>query len=174
MFFDLDKLLQSLEQQAKLPPVNTWQPEREGEIDIEVDEQMRWYHEGGLFQRQSLVNLLSSILRIEGDKYYLVTPAEKLRIRVADVPFLAVSLLDKDNMHYLLCQTGELLELGENTNWQLRDYQGVLIPYIEVRDGLFARVDRHVYYQMIEAAVQDEQGRYVFPSGQYSFPLSEL
>lgn len=173
MFFDLEQLEKSLASEGKkLPPVNSWHPERVADIDIVIDSQVRWYHEGGLFQRQALVDLFSTILRKEGDEYYLVTPAEKLRISVADVPFLVVSLLDKEGVFYLLCQTGELLELNEKSHWQLREYQGAQIPYVEVRDGLFARVDRHVYYQMVERAIQDEQGRYVLPSGGVYFPLA--
>lgn len=173
MFFDIEQLIKSLDGDVKkLPPVNSWQPERVAEIDIVIDPQMRWYHEGEIFQRQALVDLFSTILRKEGDTYYLVTPAEKLKIRVADVPFLAVSLLDKEGVFYLLCQTSDVIELNENSVWQLREYQGVRIPYVEVRNGLFARVDRHVYYQMVEYAIEDEQGCYFLQSGDVFFPLS--
>ena len=87
---DLFKLLGKFEQQQKMPPVESWQPEVEGEIDINIDSQGRWFHEGGHFDRQDLARMFASILRREGDDYFLVTPVEKLKIRVEDVPFSIV------------------------------------------------------------------------------------
>lgn len=171
--FDLKKLEQSIAANNKtLPPIAYWQPERVAEIDIFIDSQMHWYHEGGIFERQSLVNLFSTILRIENNDYYLVTPVEKLKIKVADVPFLASTFLEKNGVIHLVCRTEDVIALDENANWQLRDYQGAMIPYVEVRDGLFARVDRHVYYQLVERAIEKSEGQYVLQSADVNFPLT--
>ncbi|MEM9604499.1 MAG: DUF1285 domain-containing protein [Pseudomonadota bacterium] len=78
---------------AALPPVHSWSPPREGRIDIRIDEDGRWWHEGGAIEREALVVLFASILRCDGPgEYALVTPAERLRIEVADVPFLIVDV----------------------------------------------------------------------------------
>ena len=68
----------------KLPPVDQWNPEFCGDIDIRIARNGSWYHEGRPFLRPSLVRLLSSILKREGDDYFLVSPVEKMRIQVED------------------------------------------------------------------------------------------
>src|SRR3990167_6989729 len=75
-----------------LPPVHLWNPPLSGDIDIRIARKGDWYHEGTRFQRQALVKLFASILKREGDEYFLVTPVEKWRIRVEDVPFIAVDV----------------------------------------------------------------------------------
>ncbi len=78
--------------ERKLPPVESWHPSFCGDIDIRIARDGRWYHEGRIFQRDALTKLLSSILRKEGDEYFLVSPVEKMRIQVEDVPFLAIEM----------------------------------------------------------------------------------
>ena len=89
---DLFDTLMQLQQNKRLPPLNLWQPERSGEIDIRIDREGRWYHEGTRIERQPLVDLFATILRLEANGYYLVTPVEKMKILVEEVPFIAVDL----------------------------------------------------------------------------------
>jgi uncharacterized protein len=98
MSLDIQQILDSLQNNSghKLPPVHLWHPEREGAIDIHIDGQMRWTHEGGHFERQSIQRLLSTLLRKDGDHYYLVTPQEKLKISVVDVPFEISSMTESE------------------------------------------------------------------------------
>ncbi len=175
MSLDLEKIATSLQQEGKkLPPVEQWQPSYVGSIDIVIDEQVQWFHEGTAFTRQALVNLFSTILRKDGNCYYLVTPAEKLAITVADVPFKIIALLEQGGIIYLITNTEEHIALTADSHWQLRDYQDARIPYIEVRHGLFARVDRNVYYEMVEKAQpikKNGESVYALISGKHSFPL---
>ena len=76
----------------KHPPVHLWQPSRTGEIDIKIDAEGAWFHEGRKIHRQGLVRIFASILRYEAPDYYLVTPQERLRITVADVPFVGIDV----------------------------------------------------------------------------------
>src|SRR3954468_2592533 len=76
----------------KLPPVEKWNPAHCGTIDIRIARDGTWFHQGAPIRRPELVRLFSTILRKEADAYYLVTPAEKMRIQVDDAPFLAVLL----------------------------------------------------------------------------------
>lgn len=176
MALDIESILASIHQSPnKAVPVESWQPAHVGEIDIEIDEQANWYHEGGLFERQALVKLFSTILRVEGDSYYLVTPAEKLRIKVADVPFKIIALLEDGGVYYLISNTEERIPLNGKTRWQLRDFQGVQVPYVEVFRGLFARVDRPVFYQMVElASVSEDEHELYLLSGLHRFSLGQI
>ena len=90
---DIDELfetLTNLQRSKRLPPLHLWQPEHEGVIDIRIDREGAWYHEGVRIQRQPLVDLFATILRREGDDYFLVTPAEKMKIAVEEAPLLLV------------------------------------------------------------------------------------
>ena len=75
------------------PPLNKWQPELSGDIDIVIKSNGDWYHEGGKIERDSLVSLFASILRREQDgHYYLVTPVEKWRIQVEECALVVVDM----------------------------------------------------------------------------------
>src|SRR5580698_11011135 len=86
--------LASLQREAaggrKIPPVEKWHPAHCGDIDIRIARDGTWFHQGTPIGRKELVRLFSTILRKDGADYVLVTPAEKMRIRVEDVPFTAV------------------------------------------------------------------------------------
>src|SRR5579872_2589226 len=88
--------LASLQREASLgrtlPPVDKWHPAHCGDIDIRIARDGQWFHQGTPIGRKELVRLFSTILRKDPDGYHLVTPAEKMRIIVEDVPFLAVLL----------------------------------------------------------------------------------
>ena len=90
-----DNRLQALAQSIgdhKRPPVHLWNPSHTGAIDIVIRRDGSWIHEGSEIKRLALVQLFASILRLENDRYYLVTPVEKLEIRVDDAPFVAVAM----------------------------------------------------------------------------------
>lgn len=163
MALDLEKILASINSNSgnKLPPVHLWHPERVGEIDIHIDDNMRWQHEGTYFQREALVRLLASILKKEGDDYFLVTPEEKMKIRVDDVPFEIINMQQNDAespQKILVTNTEDIIRLENSSQWQLRNYQGTPVPYVLVRDNLWARVNRTVFYQMIAEAEEKKSG----------------
>lgn len=141
------------------PPVHTWNPPFCGDIDIRIAADGQWYHEGRGFQRHALVELLASILKREGDEYFLVSPVEKVRIRVDDVPFVALRYRE------LRSEQGELLlefetNVGDSVvldaehplRVQVNPQTGEPRPYILARDGMEALLHRNVFYQLIEQA----------------------
>ncbi len=69
-----------------------WQPTQCGDSEMRIARDGRWYHQGGLIERQALVQLFSRLLRREGDQYFLVTPVEKLTIAVDDAPFVSINI----------------------------------------------------------------------------------
>src|SRR6188768_1323819 len=82
-----------LVEEAKLPPVERWNPTHCGDSRMRIARDGTWYHEGSPIGRPAMVRLFSTILRREPDGgFVLVTPAEKLDIEVEDAPFVAVEL----------------------------------------------------------------------------------
>ena len=169
---DLFKLLGKFEQQQKMPPVESWNPEVEGEIDINIDSQGRWFHEGGHFDRQDLARMFASILRREVDEYYLVTPAEKLKIQVQDVPFSVVLMKEQDGGLSFMTSLGDEVEISIDhplefrINPLLQKGSAEFIPYIMIRNGLWAKLNQSTYYELINLAQESAEG-YIIQSKGY-------
>ena len=129
-----------------------------------------WLYQGSPIERQELVKLFASVLRREADgSYWLVTPVERGRIEVDDVPFVAVELRTEgtgvQRTVRLRTNLEEWLTLGPRHPLQVRRRAGEAadagpVPYVEVRPGLEARLVRPVYYELVELGEErQEDGR---------------
>lgn len=169
---------------GQLPPVEQWNPPFCGDIDIRIARNGTWYHEGRPFVRESLVRLMSSILKREGDDYFLVTPVEKMRIRVDDVPFLAVSMARDtaaDGSPVLsfrtLTQDVVTLDAAHPLRVVTDPLTGEPRPYIHVRGNMDARLHRPVFYELVEQAreaVVEGEAHLVIDSAGMTFDLGRL
>lgn len=153
-----DNLLKQIGKQRGPAPVHDWDPPYCGEMDMRIAADGRWYHEGSPIGRIAMVRLFSSILRLDDDgHHYLVTPVEKVRIRVDDCPFVA-QLLDVSGegegqrLSFTL-NTGETVTAGaEHPITVSTDEDQQPHPVLEVRYGLKALISRSVFYQMVALA----------------------
>lgn len=142
-----------------LPPVHLWNPPYCGEIDIRIARDGTWFHEGTPIGRAGLVKLFSGILKREGERYFLVTPVEKVGIRVDDAPFVAVDFsVDGEGEAQVLTfvtQVGDEVAAGaENPIRIAREgAEGEPSPYVHVRAGMEALIDRKSFYRLIELGV---------------------
>lgn len=166
-----------------LPPVERWNPPDCGEIDIVIDREGVWHHEGRPIRRPALVRLFASVLTREGDRHVLVTPAEKLGITVEDAPFLAVDmaveaggegdegprLVFRTNLDDLvICDADHPLRVEMRADGEPR-------PYLYVRRGLWARLTRAVFLELaerVEARVVEGRSAFGVASGGAFFPLA--
>ena len=179
---NLDPLLNHIEPDGRLPPVECWQPSDAGEMDLEIAADGRWYHEGSEMTRPRLVRLLSTLLRREDDgHYYLVTPVEKLRIRVVDRPFVVIDAEhdEAEGCWWLTTHVGDRVRLDETHRLQLSAMpEGGLVPEVPVRFGLCARLGRNVFYRLVEHGEQRQARNGVTELGLTSagvwHPLGEL
>jgi len=149
-----------------LPPVHLWNPDFCGDIDMRIARDGTWYYLGTPIGRKPMVRLFSTIMRRDGDDYFLITPVEKVRIKVDDAPFVAVNLeVEGEGEQQVLRFTTNVDDVTEaGSGHALR----VLIdpeteeptPYINVRVNLEALIHRNVFYQLVELAVpQDIDGQ---------------
>lgn len=166
---DLFTLLGKFEQQQKMPPVDSWNPTREGEIDILINTKGEWYHEGGYFKRQDLARMFSSILRKEGEDYFLVTPAEKLKIQVEDVPFSIVLMNASDDDLSVITSLGDEVKVSAEHPLEFRQSTD-LIPYVMIRNNLWAKFNQSSYYQLMDLVEETAEG-YVIRSGGYEVTI---
>ena len=153
---NLFETLKSLKAARRLPPVENWNPPREGRIDIRIRRDGTWMHEGRPFTRTALVRLFSTILRRDENRYYLVTPQEKLAIEVEDAPFLAVDFVshgeDATREIGFRTNTDDVVFAGPGHAVWIEQGAGGPRPYVHVRGGMNALIARSVYYPLMELA----------------------
>ncbi|QOR38432.1 DUF1285 domain-containing protein [Billgrantia diversa] len=157
---NLDPLLNHVEPDGVIPPVDRWQPTQAGEMDLEIAADGRWFHEGSEMTRARLVRLLSTLLRREHDgHYYLVTPVEKQRIHVVDRPFVVVDAeQDTAGDWWFTTNAGDRLRLDDVHRLQLSATpDGTQVPEVPVRFGLSARLGRNVFYRLVDCAEQRQE-----------------
>jgi len=137
-----------------LPPVHLWHPEHCGEIDIVIRADGTWMHEGSPIGRRELVRLFSTVLRKDPDGYHLVTPVEKMRIKVEDLPFRAVAMERRGDALVFTTDVGdEVTADADNPIVVETDpATGEPAPRVHVRRGLEARIARPVFYDLVEMA----------------------
>lgn len=140
-----------------LPPVERWNPPFCGDIDMEIRADGTWFYMGTPIGREALVRLFSTVLRKDEDgSTYLVTPVEKVGIRVEDAPFLAVEMVhgERDGEQVLTFRTnvGDVVEAGPDhpLRFVVHGESHELKPYLHVRGRLEALVSRAVMYDLVE------------------------
>ncbi|PXX91896.1 DUF1285 domain-containing protein [Marinobacter vulgaris] len=146
----------------ELPPLEKWNPELSGDIDIVIARDGQWLFEGRPIRREALVKMFSTILRREDDgEYYLVTPVEKWRITVEDTPLLAHSLHalgeGRDQVLVVTTNIGETIEIGATHPLRVGTYDGSdePRPVVKVRHGIEARLVTAAYYDLAELVTED-------------------
>jgi uncharacterized protein len=145
-----------------LPPVHLWNPPFCGDLDMRIAADGTWYYLKTPIGRHALVKLFASVLKREGDNYYLVTPVEKCGIVVDDAPFLAVELEVERG------EPGQVLRFrtnvddwvacgpGHELRFEPEDGTGGLKPYLHVRRNLWAKVTRALFYDLVELGEERE------------------
>jgi hypothetical protein len=176
---DLASLQKQLaDQQGKVPPVERWQPDFCGDIDMCIKHDGSWWYMGTPIGRHALVKLFASVIRKEDENYYLVTPVEKVGIIVEDVPFIVTQWEWQDRLLLMTTQTGDQFVVSEDNPIELRiDPQNqTLLPYAKVRRNLWARLHQNVFYQLVEQAQPETiagQTHWYISSGDYRFSLGQ-
>ena len=148
---------------GSIPPVHLWHPEHCGKIDIRIDRNGHWYHEGEEIKRPALVRLFASVLWFENGCYYLKTPVEQMEIKVELEPVLIVDAEQKDDNWYFETQFGEVLLLSDTHPMGIRAVGTEIFPRIRVRYDLWGMLERNLYYRLVDCAdkVEDRQNRLV-------------
>lgn len=158
-----------------LPPVHLWHPEHCGDIDIVIRADGAWMHEGSPIGRKELVRLFSTVLRKDPDGYHLVTPVEKLKITVEDLPFRAVAMRREGDALIFTTDVDDEVRASEADPIVVETdpTTGEPAPRIHVRRDLWARIARSVFYEIVEMA-QEVDGRLVVRSGGQIFSLGAV
>ncbi|SEN91452.1 hypothetical protein SAMN04488103_10965 [Gemmobacter aquatilis] len=153
-----ENLMEAVQKASKMgpPPVHLWNPPFCGDMDMRIARDGTWFHEGTPIGRLPMVKMFASILKLEEGKYFLVTPVEKVGIVVEDVPFIAVdfSVEGEGDSRVITFTTnvGDTATAGPEHPLRVeRDAAtGEPAPYVMIRRGLEARIDRKSFYRLVE------------------------
>lgn len=161
----------SVEQGRGPAPVHLWNPPYCGEMDLVIRADGTWVHEGSPIGRPNMVRLFARILKREGDRFYLVSPVEKVGIRVEDAPFLAIDLEAGPDALTFVTNMGERVTAGPGHAIVVRGTSEEPRPYLHVRAGLEALIDRKTFYRLAEEAEVGADGRAAVRSQGRAFAL---
>lgn len=143
-------------------PVHLWNPPFCGDLDMRIARDGTWFYLGTPIGRAPLVKLFSSIIRKDGDDYFLVTPVEKVGIIVDDAPFVAndfdVENAGDDQVITFLTHVGDsAVASAENPIRVIRDAEtGEPSPYVLIRTNLEALIDRKSFYRLVDIGTTQE------------------
>lgn len=137
------------------PPTHLWNPQKSGDMDLVIDREGRWIHEGREIKRPQIVKLFSTILKFEEGHYFLVTPVEKWQIQVDIAPFFIIQakreIRDSEQAIILTTNTDDLIILSDLHPLKIdQGKDGNPIPLVKVREKLMGLISRPVYYQLID------------------------
>lgn len=173
----LSSIIDDIAGQA-LPPVNDWHPSSTRDVDIRIAGNGDWFHEGARIDRPRMVRLFSTVLRVDNDQTYLVTPHERLRITVDDAPFTAVLVeqhgAPEAKTLVFTTNIGDRVVADDQHRLSVTYPQagGEPKPYVHVRDKLRALISRTVFYQLADWA-EERHGVIGVESAGIFMPMSD-
>ncbi len=145
-----------------LPPIELWNPPFCGDLDMRVAADGTWFYLKTPIGRPALVKLFASVLKREGESYFLVTPVEKCGIRVDDAPFVAVELnVERGDAGQVLnfrTNVDDWVACGPQHKLRFEPEAGTggLKPYLHVRRDLWAKVTRALFFDLVELGEERE------------------
>jgi hypothetical protein len=151
----LESLAAALGPRRTPAPVHLWNPPFCGDIDMRIAADGTWHYLGSPIGRPAMVRLFASVLKREGDRYFLVTPVEKLGIRVDDAPFLAVELAARGEgaERTLVFRTNvdDIVTCDAEHPLRFEREHGTdgIKPYLHVRDDLWALATRQLFFDLV-------------------------
>lgn len=177
-----DSLVQSAKAASKKgpAPVHLWNPPFCGDLDMRIARDGTWFYLGTPIGRMPLVKLFSSIIRKDGDDYFLVTPVEKVGIIVDDAPFVAVDFdtdgNGRDQRITFTTQVDDQVVAGPDNPIRVDSdpKTGEPSPYVLIRTNLEALIDRKSFYRLVDIGAHEahagKQWFGVWSAGQF-FPI---
>ncbi len=151
--------------------MHLWNPPFCGDMDMLIRKDGTWIHEGKAIHRKAMVALFSSVLMLgEDGEYYLVTPAEKVRIKVEDCPFVVLEMdVDGRGDKQVLSFTtniGEQFRAGNAHELRIDVDSDSAEPHpiVHVRNSLYGLINRAVFYRLVNLAqeIKSESGELIY------------
>ena len=156
---DFSDLLQSVNSiEEKYPPVHLWNPDLCEGVEMKIDREGNWFYQGSIIGRDKLKILFSRILKFEDGNYYLVTPVEKVLVKVDLAPYMIIDYeVDLDHENIILKTNLDLsIPLNQEHKLEVKKIGDEHIPFVHVRNNIEGFISRSVYYSLIEIALKQD------------------
>ena len=154
----------------KLPPLDKWSPAETGDSEMRIAADGRWYHQGGIISRPAMVRAFASLLlRDDEGQHWLVTPTQKLSIKVEDAALIAIDVRQDGDALAFQLNTDDLVIAGPEHPLRVAGDADNPAVYLAVRHGTEARLNRSTWAQLAEIALAGD-GASVSSQG-VTFPL---
>ncbi len=156
---DFSDLLQSVNSiEEKYPPVHLWNPDLCEGVEMKIDREGNWFYQGSIIGRDKLKILFSRILKFEDGNYYLVTPVEKVLVKVDLAPYMIIDYeVDSDHENIILKTNLDLsIPLNNEHKLEVKKIGDEHIPFVHVRNHIEGFISRSVYYSLIEIALKQD------------------
>lgn len=162
-------------------PVHLWNPPYCGDLALRITADGQWLHEGRPIRRPAMVKAFANLMKREGERYFLVTPVEKVGIQVDEWPFVTVDLEvsgsgDAQCLRFTTNVGDEVMVSAEHPLRVETAEDGAPRPRVRVRGELWARVGRADFYRLVdlaEARRENAQDWLGVTSQGVFFPLGE-
>lgn len=157
-FSEFLKSINSLED--NYPPVHLWNPDLCVGVEMRIDREGNWYYQNSIIGRDKIKILFSRILKFENGNYYLVTPAEKVIVKVDIAPYMIIDYeIDAQKEKIILKTNLDLsIPLDQDHVLELKKIGDEQIPFVQIRDKIEGFISRSVYYSLIEIALKQDNG----------------
>jgi len=138
----------------RLPPLENWSPAHQGDSEMRIAADGRWFHQGSEVRRPAMVRAFASLLMRDADgQHWLVTPIQRLSIEVEDAPFIATDVREEGGALTFRLNTDDLVIAGPDHPIRAVGDPETPAIYLSVRHGTEARLNRSTWAQLAEIAI---------------------
>ena len=162
---DINKIAKNIDTEKKFPPVHLWNPKICPGVSFKIDRNGNWYYQGSIISKHKLKLLFASILKKENNKYYCVTPVEKVLVEVDIAPYAITSFIYNNGIYTFKTNLDYSFDLLANEDLKvITTSKGENIPIVTVRDGIEGFFSRSTFYELVDHAINnfDQNGKSLF------------
>ena len=151
----ISKIKKDLEGQKKFPPVDQWNPDLCEGQEFFIDREGDWFYNNSPIKNKKLINLFSTVIRNDDNNYFLVTPVEKVPVKVDLAPYKVIDFEISKNNIKLFTNMNYDFELNALNTTRLIAYNNSEIPLVHVRNKIEGFFDRNIYYKFVDLALEN-------------------
>jgi len=149
----ISKIKNNLEGHDNFPPVDKWDPDLCEGQEFYIDREGNWFYNNSPIKNYKLINLFSRVLKRESNDYFLVTPVEKVPVKVEIAPYVIIDYKINDDSILLTTNMNYEFILNKENSTKLIEYQNTYIPIVNVRNKIEGFFNRNTYYKLIDMAL---------------------
>ena len=149
----ISKIKNNLEGHDSFPPVDKWDPDLCEGQEFYIDREGNWFYNNSPIKNYKLINLFSRVLKRESNDYFLVTPVEKVPVKVEIAPYVIIDYKINDDSISLTTNMNYEFILNKENSTKLIEYQNTYIPIVNVRNKIEGFFNRNTYYKLIDMAL---------------------